>query len=73
MTTCYNTHLFDIFILNLNKIGENVSWSKISYLKDWPEDYGSPFSLGAIKNLKYFLFLTFTNEIKIWRIPKFRK
>lgn len=46
LTTCNYIKILKI-ILNLiifffNK-GENVSWHKISYLKDLPEDKGSPF------------------------------
>lgn len=71
MTTCqFNCLKHNIILLFL---GENVSWAKISYLKNWPEEYGSPFSMGIVKNLKYFLGLTFTNEIKIWKLPKFEK
>lgn len=27
---------------------ECLSWSKISYLKEWPRKYGSPFNIGLI-------------------------
>jgi palmitoyltransferase len=35
-------------------LGENVSWHKISYLKDIPEEIGSPFSRGTMSNIRHF-------------------
>lgn len=45
-------------------IGENVSWHKISYLKELPEQNGSPFSkgwMGNIRNFCRFRIPTITN------------
>lgn len=50
-------------------LGEKLAWSKITYLKDWPEKYGSPFSKGYKYNLKYYCCEVFTNVIKEWKIP----
>lgn len=33
---------------------ECLSWSKISYLRDWPKKYGSPFNLGIYKNARLY-------------------
>jgi hypothetical protein len=52
-------------------IGENLSWQKISYLKDWPEEWGSPFSQGVWKNLKFF-FGKRKKELERWKMPKYK-
>jgi hypothetical protein len=64
LTTCKRLTIF-------NLIGESLSWEKISYLKNWPIQYGSPFSEGAKKNLHYFFCSKLMlDKFTIWKIPK---
>lgn len=51
---------------------ESLSWYKISYLREWHEDWGSPFDQGCTQNLKFFC-CTQNNGIKIWDMPKFKR
>ena len=50
-------------------LGENVSWEKISYLKKWPRNYGSPFSLGAKKNLYLYCCASLESNHREWKVP----
>ena len=48
---------------------ETASWGKISYLKDWPRKFHSPFTMGLSKNL-YFYCCKITNEnYTLWTVP----
>lgn len=51
---------------------ENAKWESITYLKDWPENLGSPFSRGCWKNLKnYCRFMgTARTPLTTYYIPK---
>lgn len=52
------------------KIGELLSWNKISYMEQWPEEYGSPFSQGFKKNLKeFFCNYAPADTYKKWHFP----
>jgi len=51
---------------------ENLSWEKISYLKEWRTEWGSPFSQGMLKNVKNFC-CTCRTELARWKMPKFKK
>ena len=44
---------------------ENISWKKISYLKQWPRELGSPFSKGLLQNL----YIYFIKPNQPWAIP----
>jgi len=52
-------------------LGERMSWSRITYLSDWPKAWGSPFSKGALGNLKYFCFEKH-KELVDWQMPKYK-
>ncbi len=47
-----------------------MSWEKITYLKDWPEEAGSPFDYGVKDNLEYFC-CTHSEKLREWKIPRF--
>ena len=50
---------------------ECLSWSKISYLKDWPRKYKSPFNIGIKNNLKlYFCYNLKNDNYFVWKMPK---
>ena len=52
---------------------ECLSWSKVSYLRDWPRKLGSPFNIGAVKNLKlYFFYNLKKDNYFVWKMPKKR-
>ena len=53
-------------------IGESLSWYKISYLKEWHEDWGSPFSEGCFKNLRFFCCAS-KKQLKDWEMPKYKR
>jgi len=53
-------------------IGESLSWYKISYLREWNEDWGSPFSQGVIKNIKFFCCHN-KKYLHHWEMPKFKR
>ena len=46
---------------------EHLSWAKISYLKDWPRTYGSPFSEGPWLNLRTYCC---PQGCKVWVLPQ---
>ena len=48
---------------------ETVSWGKISYLKDWPRKFRSPFSSGLMSNLKFYCCHTPKENYTIWVLP----
>jgi len=50
---------------------ESLSWNKISYLKEWKSEWGSPFSQGIIKNLKFFCCES-KEQLQKWRLPKYK-
>lgn len=52
---------------------ECLSWSRISYLRDWPRNYGSPFNLGLRSNFRlYFCYDLTKDNYFVWRMPKSR-
>ncbi|KAL4463920.1 hypothetical protein ABPG74_005857 [Tetrahymena malaccensis] len=51
---------------------EFYSWEKITYLKDLPRKFGSPFSLGIFKNIKHRFISTFSSDTYEWQINKLR-
>jgi len=52
---------------------ECLSWSKISYLRDWPRNLGSPFNIGLAKNLRlYFCYSLNPDDYFVWKMPKRR-
>jgi hypothetical protein len=59
LTTCKIILILYIFL------GENVSWYKISYLKELPNKIESPFSVGILGNLKLYCRFS-VPEITIW-------
>ena len=50
--------------------GEVASWEKISYLKQWPRDYGSPFSRGLLGNLHFYCCARLAALHMVWKMPK---
>lgn len=48
---------------------ERLSWDKISYLKDWPRSYGSPFSLGYRGNLHKYCCAPLPELYTVWVLP----
>jgi len=50
--------------------GENLSWKKISYLREWPKNKGSPFTLGIRENIRKFMQMNLSSLITNWKIPK---
>lgn len=50
--------------------GEVASWEKISYLKQWPRDYGSPFNRGLLRNLQFYCCAKAVTAYTIWKMPK---
>lgn len=49
--------------------GEYASWDRISYLKAWPQNYGSPFSKGLSRNLKMYCCEALKSSPRKWRMP----
>lgn len=47
---------------------ENLSWGKITYLRIWPRQLGSPFSRGIIRNLKFFCVESL-GSVVVWKLP----
>jgi palmitoyltransferase len=66
--------LFHSFLALFNMTTwECLSWTKISYLKDWPRHLGSPFNIGIPTNLKlYFLYNLSQENYFVWKMPKRR-
>ena len=50
--------------------GESVSWEKISYLKVWPSEYGSPFSYGCWSNFLIYCCYRVPRPFRVWKMPK---
>lgn len=50
--------------------GEVASWSRISYLKQWPRAYGSPFSKGLLSNLYFYCCRRVPKPFNTWSLPK---
>lgn len=50
-------------------IGESMSWEKISYLKEWPSDFGSPFTRGWRGNLKAYCWEKLQPGPREWTMP----
>lgn len=49
---------------------EFLSWTTISYINVWPRKYGSPFSQGTFKNVKfYFCYPLKKHEVMQWEMP----
>lgn len=46
-------------------VGEYKSWKRISYLKDFPQQMGSPFSRGWKENLKQFCRIS-VPKLTLW-------
>ena len=49
---------------------ENVSWDKISYLKQRSRKLGSPFSKGIFFNLWFYCIKKYPNSYTIWNVIK---
>ena len=50
-----NLIIFHSYILSRNiTTWECLSWSKVSYLQNWPRKLGSPFDLGVCQNIRLF-------------------
>jgi hypothetical protein len=66
-----NLIIFHCYIAVLNiTTWEFLSWSKVSYLKEWPRKYGSPFDLGIWMNLKLiFGYKQKKGNHFIWKMP----
>ena len=47
---------------------EHLSWTKISYLRDWPRQHGSPFSRGPCRN--YVRYCCPPKESQVWVLPQ---
>jgi hypothetical protein len=68
MVTCLS--FFHSYLATVNQTTwECASWSKISYLKQWPRRLGSPFSRGLVQNLKYFVCGKHKVEPTVWEVP----
>ncbi|CAG9332133.1 unnamed protein product [Blepharisma stoltei] len=52
---------------------EIMSWSKISYLKNWPEGSQSPFSKGFVGNLYQYCCEKLPESYRVWEIPRIVK
>lgn len=50
--------------------GEHVSWEKISYLRDWPIEFGSPFSRGCLPNLYMYCLAKAPLPYRVWEVPQ---
>ena len=48
---------------------ERLSWEKISYLKDWPRSFGSPFSVGCRGNLHKYCCAPLPALYTVWVLP----
>jgi len=47
------------------------TWSKVSYLTNWPTKYRSPFNIGLISNVKlYFCYKLKNDDYFVWKMPK---
>lgn len=62
----YHTYL----MLTNQTTWENISWEKISYLKDSPRKYGSPFSKGVFSNLWFYCCQKFPRAHTVWVVIK---
>jgi len=51
-------------------VGEVASWTRISYLKQWPRAYGSPFSKGLGSNLLAYCCKRLPRPYTVWVMPK---
>jgi len=51
-------------------LGETASWEKISYLKVWPEQLGSPFSAGCLGNLRAYCCPAADGALTEWKMPE---
>ena len=49
--------------------GESMSWEKISYLKAWPSELGSPFTIGWRGNLKIYCCEKLPPGPREWTMP----
>ena len=50
---------------------ECLSWSKVSYLTNWPRKNRSPFNIGLINNFKlYFCYNLKKDDYFVWKMPK---
>lgn len=73
--------VFNLFVLNLLVFHsyllprnittwELLSWSKVSYLREWPKRFGSPFDLGFTANLRQvFCYDLQSGNHFIWKMP----
>jgi len=46
-----------------------LSWERITYLEQWPPEYGSPFSKGRWQNIKSFFYNAFSKGHVEWEFP----
>ena len=49
---------------------EHLSWTKISYLQNWPRTYGSPFSKGPWHNIKTYCCPLPQQGYMVWVLPQ---
>eukprot|EP01016_Furgasonia_blochmanni_P047395 TRINITY_DN6960_c0_g1_i3.p1 TRINITY_DN6960_c0_g1~~TRINITY_DN6960_c0_g1_i3.p1 ORF type:complete len:591 (-),score=136.28 TRINITY_DN6960_c0_g1_i3:87-1793(-) len=61
-------HVF-LMVSNLTT-WENLSWHKISYLREWPEEAGSPFDTGMKDNVMYYCCYR-DKSLKKWVVPRY--
>lgn len=69
MVTCllgYHSYL----ALTNQTTWENISWEKISYIKQFKRKDGSPFSRGVLANLYYYCCKKYPQAYTIWHITK---
>ena len=63
---CFHTYLASSNVTTW----ECISWGKIPYLREWPRNYGSPFSRGVLLNLSEYCCLPLPNAYTVWTLPQ---
>jgi len=75
-TTFFSAMVVSLFLFHSYLATQNLStweflsWNKISYLKEWNPKWGSPFTQGMKKNLKFFFRIR--KDLNRWKMPKYR-
>lgn len=69
MVTCLIAYHSYLAIVN-QTTWENVSWEKISYLKNSEKKRGSPFSKGIRFNLWFYCWKKYPENYTLWTVPK---
>lgn len=61
---------FHSYLIMSNKTTwEQLSWDKVSYLKEWPKKLGSPFSFGILRNIHFFCCRPLPKDYTMWSYP----